>query len=65
MYKEEFIFNSDCDSGLKCENSICIRDCTNNNEKPYKTNESSWSYKTIDSLKEKYCYFRNEFENEN
>ena len=64
VYNEDCTSDFDCDSGLNCENSKCTRDCTNNNEKPYKTNGGSWSCKTSDTSKEKYCYYCNEFLNE-
>lgn len=65
VFNEDCTSYFDCDSGLKCENSKCTRDCTNNNEKSFRTNRNSWSCKTTDTSKEKYCYFCNEFVNVN
>ena len=65
VYNEDCTSDFDCDSGLNCENNKCTTECTNSNEKPYKTNRPSWSCKTTDTSKEKYCYFCNQFVNDN
>lgn len=57
LYNEDCTSDFECDSGLKCNSQKCTRDQCSINQKAYKTNSGSWSFKNNDLPKENYYYY--------